>query len=183
MKCKNCKKEIVPGRYKKSAEIPSRPEHHYIICEDCGNVMIARYVNGEICDEEMGNRILSGLHNTPTNDSMETMAMMREAAELFRQSGSSVTSFTYSSNGAKKPIKELEPAKLPEEKILEAIEEVDVRDSDIVLQDVSPVATETYTEEDINIHKSEVLESTEYTHPPISFFTKVTNWIKHLFKK
>jgi hypothetical protein len=81
MNCTYCQQEL--NYYKKSAEIPSEKNWHYI-AHSCGNVMKAEMQNGTI----------NVLQNTSTTDSPETFEEMMLAKSLFEKAGNRISGYS-----------------------------------------------------------------------------------------
>jgi hypothetical protein len=84
--CTHCSREL--KGYKKSAEIPTRKNHYYIICSDCGKVMIAEMETKKVVRDGI-NKIrfkIVTLFDTPVIGE-EANRMRKEALALFEEVG------------------------------------------------------------------------------------------------
>jgi hypothetical protein len=70
--------DLKSNNFKASSVRESNPNERFILCNSCGNVMIATFEGDEI----------AYLKATPEEDNEETRAMMAEARKLFSLSGS-----------------------------------------------------------------------------------------------
>lgn len=102
MKCTHCGRELI--NYRRSNPIPDASDNEsekcYIMASCCNNVMIATFKDGEMTD----------VQPTPETDTPETRAMMQQAAELFRVSGSMFYTQKVSSTSHAEPIYHEQPA-------------------------------------------------------------------------
>lgn len=81
MNCSHCHNKLI--HYKKSVEIPNRPNWYYITCS-CGNVMKAKIVGNSI----------NVIQNTTTKKGFSTRKEISLALQLFKNAGLAVQGYS-----------------------------------------------------------------------------------------